>query len=89
MVPQGDRGDHNIYNPGQAHLALTVEDLDEEYGRLLEGGVEFFSEPQAITAGVNAGGSMVYLYGFDKLVHELVQPPPHRLKEYRARLAAS
>jgi lactoylglutathione lyase len=89
LVPVGDRGDHNIYNPGQAHLALTVEDLDAEYERLRAADVEFFSQPQAITAGVNTGGSMVYLYGFDHLVHELVQPPPHRLAEYRARLAQS
>ena len=85
LRPVGDRGDHNIYNPGQGHLALTVEDLDAEYARLRAEGVEFFSEPQRITAGVNAGGAMVYLYGFDHLVHELVQPPPHRLAEYGAR----
>lgn len=85
LTPLGDRGDFNIYNPGQAHLALTVENLASEYERLLSGGVEFFSAPQDITAGVNAGGSMVYLYGFDHLVHELVQPPPHRIEEYKAR----
>jgi len=83
--PLGSRGDHNICNPGQAHLALAVEDVHARYEALSREGVEFFSEPNHITAGVNAGGYTVYFYGFDKLVHELVQPPPDRIAAYRAR----
>ncbi len=85
VAPHGERGDFNICNPGQAHLALAVESMDEEYSRLVEAGVEFFSEPNLITAGVNEGGYTVYFYGFDHLVHELVQPPKARTEEYRAR----
>jgi catechol 2,3-dioxygenase-like lactoylglutathione lyase family enzyme len=74
LSPRGERGDYNICNPGQAHL---------EYSRLVEAGVEFFSEPNLITAGVNEGGYTVYFYGFDHIVHELVQPPKARVDQYR------
>jgi catechol 2,3-dioxygenase-like lactoylglutathione lyase family enzyme len=87
LSPRGERGDYNICNPGQAHLALTVEDIADEYSRLVEAGVEFFSEPNLITAGVNEGGYTVYFYGFDHIVHELVQPPKARVDQYRDRLA--
>lgn len=86
LQPTGSRGDANIYNPGQGHLALCVENIDSEYERLTAEGVEFFSPPQRITAGVNQGGACVYLYGFDRLVHELVEPPDHRLAAYRGSL---
>jgi catechol 2,3-dioxygenase-like lactoylglutathione lyase family enzyme len=81
--PVGQRGDDNICNPGQGHLALAVDDIHERYAALSRAGIEFFSAPNAITAGVNAGGYAVYFYGFDRLVHELVQPPTVRLSEYR------
>lgn len=83
MAPTGVRGDWNICNPGQAHLALTVEDIQADYERLANTGVEFFSTPNLITAGVNEGGYTVYFYGFDHLVHELVQPPAHRTAAWR------
>lgn len=75
LTPKGERGDHNICNPGQAHLALAVADIHERYAALSAAGVEFFSAPNAITEGINTGGYCVYFYGFDHLVHELVQPP--------------
>ncbi len=84
VSPKGLRGDYNICNPGQAHLALTVEDIAADYERLRGAGVEFFSEPNRITAGVNEGGYTVYFYGFDHLVHELVQPPQHRIAQWRS-----
>jgi catechol 2,3-dioxygenase-like lactoylglutathione lyase family enzyme len=84
VAPKGERGDDGIKNPGQAHLALTVEDMAAEYERLRSAGVEFFSEPNLITAGVNEGGYTVYFWGFDRIVHELVQPPRHRLERFLA-----
>lgn len=84
VAPKGERGDDSIKNPGQAHLALTIEDMAAEYERLRAEGVEFFSEPNLITAGVNEGGYTVYFWGFDRIVHELVQPPTHRLERYLA-----
>lgn len=77
--PLGDRGDRNICNPGASHLAFAVDDLDGEYARLSSAGVRFFSPPNVITAGVNEGGKAVYFLGPDDIVHELVQPPPHKL----------
>jgi catechol 2,3-dioxygenase-like lactoylglutathione lyase family enzyme len=77
--PQGSRGDLNICNPGAAHLAFAVDDLDTDYARLTAAGVSFFSPPNEITEGVNQGGKAVYFHGPDDIVHELVQPPPHVL----------
>lgn len=79
VVPRGERGDTNIANPGAAHLAFLVDDLDAHYARLTGLGIRFFSEPNVITAGVNEGGKAVYFHGPDDIVHELVQPPPHVL----------
>ncbi len=87
VSPSGTRGDDNIKNPGQGHLALGTEDMAAEYARLVEAGVEFFSEPNYITAGINEGGYAVYFWGFDRIVHELVQPPKHRLDAHREHLA--
>jgi catechol 2,3-dioxygenase-like lactoylglutathione lyase family enzyme len=84
VTPVGDRGDANICNPGQGHLALTVEDIASEHARLSREGVEFFSDPNRITAGANEGGFTVYFFGFDRIVHELVQPPPRVLDPSRA-----
>jgi lactoylglutathione lyase len=75
LTPRGERGDTNICNPGAAHLAFAVEDLPSEYERLTARGIKFFSAPNQITAGVNAGGAAVYFYGPDDIVHEMVQPP--------------
>jgi lactoylglutathione lyase len=75
LTPRGTRGDINISNPGAAHLAFAVADLNAEYDRLRKLGVRFFSQPNVITAGINAGGAAVYFYGPDDIVHELVQPP--------------
>ena len=73
--PGDGYGERRICDPGQPHLALAVEDIHERYTELSRAGVEFFSPPNYITAGVNSGGYTVYFYGFDRIVHELVQPP--------------
>lgn len=83
VSPPGERGDYNICNPGQGHLALAVDDIHERYAALSRAGIEFFSPPNRITAGINEGGYAVYFYGFDHLVHEFVQPPAARLGDYR------
>ncbi|HVU91377.1 MAG TPA: VOC family protein, partial [Jatrophihabitans sp.] len=75
LSPQGTRGDANICNPGAAHLAFAVEDLDARYEAMSAAGIRFLSAPNEITAGVNRGGKAVYFLGPDDIVHELVQPP--------------
>ena len=52
-----------IKDPGEAHLAIAVEDADAEYRRLSALGVEFLSPPNAIVAGVNIGGKCCYFKG--------------------------
>lgn len=63
--------------PGSSHLAFTVTDAIAEHERLSSQGVEFVSAPQAITAGVNAGGYTCYFLDPDGITLELVQPPVH------------
>jgi catechol 2,3-dioxygenase-like lactoylglutathione lyase family enzyme len=80
--PEGNRGDTGINNPGAAHLALVVEDATAEYERLRGCGVTFVSPPNAITAGVNAGGATCYFRDPDAIVLEILQPPAHRLEAF-------
>jgi catechol 2,3-dioxygenase-like lactoylglutathione lyase family enzyme len=76
--PRGTRGDANINNPGAAHLAMCVDDIQARYERLRAAGVHFVSPPNAITAGVNAGGFTCYFHDPDQIVLEMVQPPRRR-----------
>lgn len=79
VVPRGTRQDPARHHPGAAHLAFAVADIAAEYERLCAEGVRFVSPPNAITAGVNAGGAACYFTDPDDCTLELVQPPPHRL----------
>lgn len=79
VLPRGRRGDIEICNPGAAHLAFAVEDIDDHYRRLTAAGVHFFSPPNVITAGVNEGGLTCYFHDPDQIVLEMIQPPAHRL----------
>ena len=79
LHPKGTGGPGRICDPGAAHLAVTVEDAGETHRRLMEAGVRFVSPPNAITAGVNEGGSACYFLDPDGIVLELLQPPAHRL----------
>jgi catechol 2,3-dioxygenase-like lactoylglutathione lyase family enzyme len=83
LVPRGARGDAEIRNPGEAHLAVTVTDIAETYARLVALGVRFFSPPNPITAGVNEGGFACYFHDPDRIVIELLQPPAKRLAAAR------
>jgi len=76
VVPRGVRGEVEIRNPGQAHLALAVTDIHAMYERLMARGVRFFSPPNPITAGINEGGYACYFHDPDQIVLELLQPPP-------------
>lgn len=74
--PRGARGDANTYNPGNAHVAFMVEDLDAIYAELRAKGVRFKSAPVEITHGRNKGAKAVYLFDPDDITLELVQPAP-------------
>jgi lactoylglutathione lyase len=75
-VPRGQRGDARTCNPGNAHVAFVVEDLDRVYAELSAKGVRFKSAPVAITHGRNTGAKAVYLLDPDDVTLELVQPAP-------------
>jgi lactoylglutathione lyase len=83
VSPQGNRGEAQIRNPGAAHMAFAVDDIQERYETLSTAGVRFYSPPNAITAGINEGGFACYLEDPDQIVLELVQPPAHRLKDLK------
>lgn len=74
--PTGRRSEPEIRNPGEAHLAVVVDDIDAWHRRLADAGVTFVSTPNRISAGVNAGGATCYFRDPDDIVLELVQPPP-------------
>jgi catechol 2,3-dioxygenase-like lactoylglutathione lyase family enzyme len=79
LQPKGTRGEAEIRNPGAGHLALTVDDIHDRYQALTAAGVKFYSPPNDITAGINAGGFTCYFEDPDQIVLEMVQPPAHRL----------
>lgn len=75
VAPRGTPYGGGRNRPGAAHLAFAVEDAHAEYDRLRNEGVTFVSPPQAITAGVNAGGYTCYFLDPDEITLELVEAP--------------
>jgi catechol 2,3-dioxygenase-like lactoylglutathione lyase family enzyme len=78
VAPRGQKVDTRTFNPGTAHLAFEVDDIQAEYQRLVVQGVRFRSEPVTIEAGINRGGYAVYFLDPDDITLELLQPPPAR-----------
>jgi len=72
--PRGTRGDANTYNPGNGHVAFTVDDLNTTYTELRAKGVRFKSAPVDITHGRNTGGRAVYFFDPDDITLEMIQP---------------
>ena len=62
-------------DPGTAHLAFAVSDIEAAHTRMVALGVRFVSPPAHITAGVNTGGACCYFLDPDDHTLELVQPP--------------
>jgi lactoylglutathione lyase len=79
--PRGTRGDPATCNPGNAHVAFVVSDLDATYRHLSARGVHFKSPPVEITHGRNKGAKAVYLRDPDDITIELVQPASVENKE--------
>jgi len=73
-APRGARGDPRTCNPGNAHIAFMVEDLDQAYAELRAKGVRFKSAPVEITHGRNRGGKAVYFLDPDDITLEFIQP---------------
>jgi len=73
-APLGVRGDARTCNPGNAHVAFTVDDLDTAYEELSAKGVRFKSAPVEVDHGRNRGAKVVYFLDPDDITLELVQP---------------
>lgn len=65
--------DTGTANPGTAHIAFFVGDLDGLYGRLTERGVGSVSRPVTPTIGPNRGGRAVYMLDPDGVRVELIE----------------
>lgn len=65
--------DTGTANPGTAHIAFFVDDLDGLYARLIERGVGSVSPPVTPTIGPNRGGRAVYMLDPDGVRVELIQ----------------
>ncbi len=81
VAPRGKRGDIGICNPGAAHLAFAVEDIQARYERMVLAGTSFFSPPNLITAGINEGGFTCYFHDPDQIVLEMLQPRPRAARQ--------
>ncbi len=58
------------YSTGLTHIAFTVDDIDAEYKRLTEAGVEFIALPQISPDGF---AKVAYASGPEKLLLEFVE----------------
>jgi lactoylglutathione lyase len=65
--------DTRTANPGTAHIAFFVDDLDSLYADLTARGVRSVSPPVTPTIGPNTGGRAVYLIDPDGIRVELIQ----------------
>lgn len=69
----GEPVDTRTGNPGTAHIAFMVDDLDVLFADLVSKGVDFVSEPVTPTIGPNAGGRAVYMMDPDGFRIEFMQ----------------
>jgi lactoylglutathione lyase len=65
--------DTRTANPGTAHIAFFVDDLDTLFAELTKRGVRSVSAPVTPTIGPNEGGRAVYLIDPDGIRVELIQ----------------
>ncbi|MEA2608225.1 MAG: lactoylglutathione lyase [Chloroflexota bacterium] len=65
--------DTRTANPGTAHTAWFVDDVDALYAELVAKGVEAVSPPVTPTIGPNQGGRAVYMIDPDGIRVELIQ----------------
>lgn len=75
VVPQGHRVDIEIWNPGISHIAFEVDDIQKVYNELTARGVDFYSEPVWLQAGVYRGWRTCFLKGPAGIIVEIKQQP--------------
>lgn len=62
--------------PGFAHVAFLVDDIDASVAVIKAAGYEAFSPPQIVMSGPRKGGKNVYIRGPEGIFIELQQNPP-------------
>lgn len=80
--------DTGTANPGTAHIAFYVDDLETLYADLTARGARSVSKPVTPTIGPNEGGRAVYLIDPDGIRVELIQTR-HSFAEYAVERAAT
>lgn len=69
--------DPGTAHPGNVHLCLRVDDMDDAHRHAIACGAEAVTgEPILVTAGPRAGTRLAYLRDPDGVTIELVEPPP-------------
>ena len=63
------------FDPGFAHLALVVDDIDALLARIAAYGWKAQGTPQPIASGARAGTRVIYAVGPDGATIEFMQPP--------------
>jgi catechol 2,3-dioxygenase-like lactoylglutathione lyase family enzyme len=71
--PRGVTADVRTNNPGSAHVAYFVDDLNAFYTALSAKGVRFRSPPVVLDEGPNRGGVALYMLDPDGITIELFQ----------------
>lgn len=66
--------DRATNRPGNVHLCVRVDRIEDWHRKLFEAGVPVISKPARITAGVNQGAYAMYLRDPDGITIELYQP---------------
>jgi len=75
MSPRGRQIDLAPCNTGLAHLAFTVDDLQQSYEELCEKGVHFVHAPLWAKEGALKGWGISRCYGPDGITIELMEAP--------------
>jgi catechol 2,3-dioxygenase-like lactoylglutathione lyase family enzyme len=63
------------FDPGFAHLALVVDNIDTLLARIVAYGWKAQGIPQPIASGARAGTRVIYVVGPDGATIEFMQPP--------------
>ncbi|HEO71547.1 MAG TPA: hypothetical protein ENN80_09810 [Candidatus Hydrogenedentes bacterium] len=75
LSPKGQAIDLSTSNVGLAHLALTVDDLQQQYEDLCDKGVHFVHAPLWAKDGALKGWGICRFYGPDGITVELMEAP--------------
>lgn len=72
---RGESGSSRPYDPGFAHLAFEVDDIDAALTRIAEFGWTAQGTPQPIAGGTKVGTRVMYAVGPNGETIEFMEPP--------------